>query len=183
MFAQIREMVAGAVYPEMREERRGLERMLDVDPLTGLGNRRAFDRATLNRLGNFVIVIFDMNNLGMANKVDGHKKGDWLIRGAGLCIKYVTHRISGTCRAFRLGGDEFAVLIEPRHADAVIDMVRRKFGRRLLSNNDYVSISGSYGVSYESADKYLQAQKFHDKALDKHSRGGSGNHLLMTAAG
>ena len=81
-----------------------------TDPLTGLGNRRAFD-LDLARLvdgyGTGGVVIIDLDGLKVINDTMGHVMGD-------LAIRAIAERIRETIRAgdaaYRIGGDEFAVI-------------------------------------------------------------------------
>jgi GGDEF domain-containing protein len=88
------------------------ERRTNIDSLTRLPNRGAFD-AKLARLrcdtpGSWALFVLDLDNLKSVNDSLGHKAGDDLIRAAG-------QRLAGAMApdvAYRLGGDEFAVIIE-----------------------------------------------------------------------
>ncbi|RTW22212.1 diguanylate cyclase [Pseudomonas aeruginosa] len=86
------------------------------DPLTGLGNRKAFDEQlgqALLRAGSggseLALLYLDLNRFKEVNDRFGHDIGDALLRT-------VAERVRSTLRqpdkAYRLGGDEFAVLLE-----------------------------------------------------------------------
>lgn len=86
------------------------------DPLTGLGNRKAFDEQlgqALLRAGSggseLVLLYLDLDRFKEVNDRFGHDIGDALLRT-------VAERVRSTLRqpdkAYRLGGDEFAVLLE-----------------------------------------------------------------------
>lgn len=85
------------------------------DPLTGLGERRAFNE----RLGleidrsrrygrHFALILFDLDRFKSVNDRDGHPAGDQLLMELGGILR-------GTLRqsdeAFRIGGDEFAAIL------------------------------------------------------------------------
>ncbi|MCI0345296.1 MAG: EAL domain-containing protein [Chloroflexi bacterium] len=86
-----------------------------IDPLTRLGNHRAFqeelDRqlATASRYGGSVaLVIIDLDGFKKVNDTMGHAAGDRLLHSvAGL----IANRIRRADRPFRTGGDEFAVIM------------------------------------------------------------------------
>ncbi|HEP7906393.1 TPA: diguanylate cyclase [Pseudomonas aeruginosa] len=86
------------------------------DPLTGLGNRKAFDEQlgqALLRAGSggseLALLYLDLDRFKEVNDRFGHDVGDAL-------LKAVAERVRSTLRqpdkAYRLGGDEFAVLLE-----------------------------------------------------------------------
>ncbi|HBO3681839.1 TPA: diguanylate cyclase [Pseudomonas aeruginosa] len=86
------------------------------DPLTGLGNRKAFDEQlgqALLRAGSggseLALLYLDLDRFKEVNDRFGHDIGDALLRT-------VAERLRSTLRqpdkAYRLGGDEFAVLLE-----------------------------------------------------------------------
>ena len=103
-------------------DRSRLQRRLDVaesaalsDPMTGLGNRRAFERAVdreearCARFGHrAAVMVLDLDGLKDANDTWGHEAGDELLRRAGETIRTT---LRTTDQAFRIGGDEFALLL------------------------------------------------------------------------
>ncbi len=89
-----------------REE---LERQARTDWLTGLSNRRAFDRFLTQGIGaDQSLGVADLDGLKAANDMHGHAAGDALIRRFGEALIAVLPREG---RAFRIGGDEFAILV------------------------------------------------------------------------
>ncbi|HCF7354583.1 PAS sensor protein [Pseudomonas aeruginosa] len=86
------------------------------DPLTGLGNRKAFDEQLGQALlrassggSELALLYLDLDRFKEVNDRFGHDIGDALLRT-------VAERVRSTLRqpdkAYRLGGDEFAVLLE-----------------------------------------------------------------------
>ena len=119
-----------------------LRRHATMDPLTGLANRREFDRAVRESLGRAdrfqrsgAILYLDLDGVKRVNDTFGHEAGDDLIR-------LVAERISENTRAIdtaaRLGGDEFAVLLSEVSADGG-EIVARKL---LESIREPVEIAG-----------------------------------------
>lgn len=90
-----------------------LEKEVLLDELTGLWNRRSFERILSNNPkvpveDNFVFISMDVNGLKVVNDTWGHDAGDELLKGASSCMK----RCLGPYgKVFRLGGDEFAAII------------------------------------------------------------------------
>jgi diguanylate cyclase (GGDEF)-like protein len=109
----------------VRRQRLGLRsgvevarRLAGVDPLTGLGNRRAFDEALTVAIAKsdrearpLVIALVDVDNLKRINDRYGHVEGDRCMRE----VARVLERAVGPYdRCFRWGGDEFVVVMPDR---------------------------------------------------------------------
>ncbi len=96
------------------------ERRANVDALTGLPNRSAFNAAmaglSCDVPGSWALFIVDLDNLKVINDTFGHLAGDALIRTAASRIS----RAMSPDVTFRLGGDEFAIIVQ-NHA-ALIDL-------------------------------------------------------------
>jgi diguanylate cyclase (GGDEF)-like protein len=85
-----------------------------VDPLTGLANRRAFDRRLAEewkrseRYGRPLgLVMLDLDGFKRLNDTRGHKEGDRVLREA---ASITADRLREIDLAARLGGDEFAAI-------------------------------------------------------------------------
>jgi len=90
-----------------REE---LERQARTDWLTGLGNRRALERALREGLARGeVLMVMDLDGLKALNDREGHLAGDALLRRFGACLQALARSHGGW--GFRLGGDEFALIL------------------------------------------------------------------------
>ncbi|HEX3801837.1 MAG TPA: PAS domain S-box protein [Solirubrobacteraceae bacterium] len=100
---------------ERRAHVEKLRHMADHDPLTGLLNRRGFDRemtahvARAQRYGvTGALLMFDLDNFKQHNDAYGHGAGDDLLVALADCLR---QRLRATDVIGRLGGDEFAVLL------------------------------------------------------------------------
>jgi diguanylate cyclase (GGDEF)-like protein len=99
-----------------------------TDPLTGLGNHRAFwtelDLA-VTAGDPFTVVMMDVEGLKRINDSFGHLAGDALLRRVAESLREAT---SDRDLAARLGGDEFAIVLsdgDPAKARSIADQVRR----------------------------------------------------------
>jgi len=88
-----------------------------TDALTGIGNRRFFDRDLDRRLALwrrdrqlFALVAADLDGFKAVNDVHGHEVGDRVLQ---IVAKSLAGAVRGTDTVFRTGGDEFAVLAGP----------------------------------------------------------------------
>ena len=86
-----------------------------TDPLTGLGNRRAFKRdldeaaATVSQESELLVAMFDLDGFKHYNDTFGHAAGDALLaRLAGSLRDVAGER----AKPYRLGGDEFCLLAQ-----------------------------------------------------------------------
>lgn len=98
--------------------RRGMQEAVakaSIDPLTGLGNRLAFNvmieeitrrENTDPAQGTWQIAMIDLDGLKQVNDSQGHERGDDLLQAVGEGLA----RLGDLIRAFRLGGDEFALI-------------------------------------------------------------------------
>jgi diguanylate cyclase (GGDEF)-like protein len=109
------------------EERQ--RRMAELDPLTGLLNRRSFDaalqdlfahRAVTDEAGEAALVLFDFDEFKLINDLHGHPAGDAVLRAVAHAVQEVVRRGD---RVARIGGDEFAVLAPGAGPDGVIRLV------------------------------------------------------------
>jgi diguanylate cyclase (GGDEF)-like protein len=102
------------------------------DPLTGLGNRLAWEEASaLADAGRaassaFVsVIVLDLDGLKLANDTRGHQFGDDMLRAIGALVR--AHVRDGDLVA-RIGGDEFAVLMLDTDEEACAQTVVRLAG-------------------------------------------------------
>jgi GGDEF domain-containing protein len=103
-----------------REE---LSRQARTDWLTGLANRRAFNRELERGLPpEHALILMDLDGLKEVNDREGHLAGDALLRQVGKALAEVAQAYRG--KAFRLGGDEFALILPNQLLeDALRDLV------------------------------------------------------------
>lgn len=104
--------------------RRLAQRMAATDPMTGIGNRAAFESATLSMQPGspFALVSIDLDRFKAVNDTFGHLIGDKVLCEVArrLIVAADGHPV------FRMGGDEFIILITSRDEPAeVAGAVRR----------------------------------------------------------
>jgi diguanylate cyclase (GGDEF)-like protein len=87
-----------------------------IDPLTGLHNRREFDRLLAQELQRaqqtgqqLSLIVADIDHFKQINDRFGHQEGDRALQQVARLIQMVPKRI--TDAAFRTGGEEFAILM------------------------------------------------------------------------
>ena len=160
---------------EMRETNRALEERLTLskneisnlqqsleairaesltDPLTGLGNRKYFDRmigmAVQSALASgepLCLLLFDIDHFKSFNDSYGHLTGDQVLRLVGLSLKQT---IKGQDITARYGGEEFAVVLPDtalRQALTVADHIRRAVMAKELKKKSTGEILGRVTIS------------------------------------
>ena len=99
---------------ELRLQVAANARMAEIDPLTGLGNRRALANA-LERVftehRRVCLGMFDLNGFKVYNDSFGHPAGDHLLVRVADRLR---HLCGSQGEAFRIGGDEFCVISAER---------------------------------------------------------------------
>lgn len=150
------------------------------DPLTGLSNRRGFDRALEELMSEAArsgeplsAVLIDVDHFKAVNDTYGHEEGDRVLRR----VADVWHR-EVPDRAFlaRHGGDEFSLLLPGTRGPAALALVRR-----ICAVDATVSLS--CGVAqYRTGDSASQLMRSADRALYDAKILGRGRAELVTDA-
>jgi diguanylate cyclase (GGDEF)-like protein/PAS domain S-box-containing protein len=108
-------LAVGRDSTERRRVEARLRELADLDPLTGLLNRRSFENALAGHIdysarygGAGSLLVLDIDNFKYVNDTVSHRAGDALIKGVAHLIR---GRLRKTDVLARLGDDEFAVLL------------------------------------------------------------------------
>lgn len=98
-----------------RAESEALAAQAEQDPLTGLANRRGFERelartlSFIQRYGDTAALLYlDLDGFKGINDRRGHAAGDAVLRAVAAAL---TGHVRTSDRIARLGGDEFAVIL------------------------------------------------------------------------
>lgn len=95
---------------ELATANQKLDALAHMDGLTGLFNRRAFDRdllaATQNSDADCYLVLFDIDNFKPYNDNYGHEAGDQALKKISAYLKS-----RAAFKVYRYGGEEFAIII------------------------------------------------------------------------
>jgi diguanylate cyclase (GGDEF)-like protein len=109
----------------LRAKHEQATRAADLDPLTGIANRRAFDRA-IHRAqtlpGAVTVMIIDTDKFKQINDTLGHPAGDMALRSIARAL---SAELRDTDLIARLGGDEFGVLLPDASAATAASMAAR----------------------------------------------------------
>ena len=148
------------------------------DPLTGLGNHRAFQEELDSQVEHATrygvpvsLVLIDLDEFKLINDNAGHAVGDQTLASFGRLVASVLRKVD---RPFRIGGDEFALLLPHTDANGAHIVARRLLVSALqptIRDPKFKPLSFSAGISsmpelassrsllYSQADTALYAAK------------------------
>jgi diguanylate cyclase (GGDEF)-like protein len=150
---------------EMEKAQDSLRELVDIDPLTGLWNRRKIPVYLDEIKHSGTLVYIDINDFKIINDTQGHNIGDLCLKRIANCMKLLLNKQAGI---FRLGGDEFLVVIPN---DCTIEV--KSFISQLQANLSYNSKStpaftmaiGTAKINAETS--YKQALEYADALMYK----------------
>jgi len=140
---------------ERKKLDRKLTRLAYYDQLTGLANRRYFEKQLQDRLltaqrygEKFSIIYMDLNKFKEVNDTLGHKAGD-------AVLKQSAQRIKSALRACdllaRMGGDEFVSIVGETKSvpecEIVAERIIKSFRQPMEVSNNKLSIGVSLGIA------------------------------------
>jgi diguanylate cyclase (GGDEF)-like protein len=150
-----------------------------TDHLTGLANRRRFERqlerevARVERFGHpFTLLMLDIDSFKNLNDTFGHDAGDDAIR---RLSKVLCEGTRGIDLAARIGGEEFAVLLVETRKDGGFEVAERlRIAIKSLELPHAGHITASFGVAECPSDAQTAAEilKAADVALYEAKRNG-----------
>ena len=114
-------------HEQLQAERQSFQRLTRTDPLTGIGNRAAWEAALASpprteRPDQYAVISADVDGLKFINDHYGHGAGDAIIRGAADMLLSTLRASDVLCR---VGGDEFLALLPDVDGNEVREIVRR----------------------------------------------------------
>jgi len=157
-----------------------------TDHLTGLANRRRFERqlerevARMERYGHpFSLLMIDIDSFKDLNDSFGHDAGDDAIRRLSKVLREGTRGID---LAARIGGEEFAVLLVETNKDGGFEVAERlRTAIKVLEVPKARHITASFGVAECPTDAQTAAGvlKAADVALYEAKRNGRDRVVAM----
>ncbi len=148
-----------------------------IDPMTGILNRRGFEKAASRILDEsassgkeICLLMVDIDHFKKINDTYGHLVGDKVIRAVAEMLK---SKVKGQDSVARLGGEEFAVLLPETPAAgafAVAEHIRKSIEngkiRRIDSQETIGAVTVSIGIASLTPDEDInQLLDQADKAL------------------
>jgi two-component system, cell cycle response regulator len=124
-----------------------------TDHLTGLANRRRFERQldrevnrTLRYERPFSLLMLDIDNFKLVNDNFGHNAGDEAIRRLSRALQEGTRGID---LAARIGGEEFAILLVETSKEGALEVAERL---RMSIRNTQIPLVGRITASFGVAE-------------------------------
>ena len=163
------------------------------DPLTGLNNRRYFDRHVANLFKTatqsdkpLALIILDIDHFKLVNDTYGHQAGDDVLR---TFARRISKNVRGKDLAYRFGGEEFVVVMpdtDQELAFVVADRMRREVAASPFTTGDNaheISVTVSAGVASINgrSDTLTSILKRADDALYQAKKEGR-NRVIANAA-
>ena len=168
---------------EMKMELEKAREEAQIDPLTGLLNRKEFEKRLkefcLNKIP-FSLILIDVDNFKKINDNYGHPAGDKVLEIVGKILK---QSLREKTPIFRIGGEEFAVLLPEKNleiASRIAERLRKIFENRIIrfdDNSIYITVTLSVTYS-EGTENPKEVYKRADDLLYKGKKEGKNKVIL-----
>lgn len=169
------------------------KQLAEEDPLTGLPNRRHFERVFEERFAagrargpeNIALMMIDLDHFKQFNDRHGHQAGDQCLRLVGAAIDAVLREHESSFA--RYGGEEFVLAMrerKPGDAEALAHRICRAVAEVPGSVDDAPLVTTSIGVAVASPEQGLDREEMiemADAALYAAKHKGRNRHELVEA--
>ncbi|WP_415238250.1 GGDEF domain-containing protein [Seleniivibrio woodruffii] len=142
---------------ETRSEANLMKELAEKDPLTGLYNRRYFDRVFQAEAKNAVqsgqiltLILVDCDKFKQVNDTHGHDIGDRVLKQLASVMKEIIR--NGRDIPFRFGGDEFGIIL-PQADASVARRVASRLEETYLASERYGTTLSISAVSADINDR------------------------------
>jgi diguanylate cyclase (GGDEF)-like protein len=145
-----------------------------IDPLTGLHNRREFDRLLQQELASagqsgqrLSLIMADIDHFKQVNDRFGHQEGDRALQQMARLIQQVPRRAADA--SFRIGGEEFAILMGDTNKAGAVDVSETlrgvTEGAKFLPSGEAMTVSLGIATFPEDGDDAATLIAAADRAL------------------
>lgn len=115
---------------QLEESNRELQRLSSLDGLTGIANRRQFDKMldkewqrALRNCTGLTLVMIDIDYFKLYNDTHGHQLGDDCLKAVARELDHVVHRPSDMVA--RYGGEEFGVILPDTTEEGALQVAEK----------------------------------------------------------
>lgn len=179
----------GSVTRAVREMHLRILSLSNLDPLTGLPNRRQFDQLLSDSLRNahsrlpFSLCFIDLDGFKPVNDQYGHETGDHLLQEL---ARRMSELLRGRDTLARIGGDEFVLVLDSVHRPQLVRPILERLQRSIQQvcqiDGHPISISASIGVASFPQDAIdLQGLLQHADIAMYHSKKLGGGRVTFAA--
>lgn len=150
-----------------------LQELSDKDPMSGLYNRRAYDKDinTFNKsqCTDITVAVIDLNGLKATNDKSGHEAGDNLIKIASIILDKV---FSHYGKVYKIGGDEFAAILDKNAPDTkeLYSLLNTEIEKHNHENDQKIALAVGFASQREFNDhsilgliKHADERMYEDK--------------------
>ncbi len=167
---------AAQMVQTLQQQSRSLEQLSETDALTGLYNRRCFDRAlseefaqALSHRWPLSVMFLDIDHFKRINDTFGHQAGDEVLRFAATLLKKSARQ---TDVLARYGGEEFVILLpgvgsKPTCALATRLLAAFRHQAHALQGGERMPVTISVGIATQGEDKEYEKKEDLLAAADK----------------
>lgn len=159
----------------LRKELQSLELQVIRDPLTGLYNKRHFDRVldtemerSRRSLQTLSIILLDLDHFKTINDSFGHPVGDQVLQRAAQICRDELRMIDVPCR---YGGEEFVIILPATPLMTAVQVAERlRLALRQMPISTHkgdLTITASFGVSAFRHEQKISATALVDRADQK----------------
>lgn len=139
----------------VRDAEHRLDVLAHTDPVTGVGNRHAFNERLATRIAHarqtasgVALVLIDLDNFKTMNDTHGHAAGDALLQQVAQRLQTVVRASDVICR---MGGDEFAIILSEEFDEALLEGYGRRivgtFQAPFVESGQTLQVTGSAGIA------------------------------------
>ncbi|WP_337587332.1 sensor domain-containing diguanylate cyclase [Bisbaumannia pacifica] len=174
-----------------RRQQEALQRWeAEHDPLTGLLNRRGFERRLEEAFADFTktgtpsaVILFDLDHFKPINDEGGHALGDELLRRVAQVVAWEVRRSDHLARQ---GGDEFGLLLPSctlKQAHAIAESVREVIAQVSVTTTDKeYFVTASIGLTgFRDGDASVEASLARADAASYAAKGQGRNAVVIDA--
>lgn len=162
------EVYAKSLEEKVAKRTQQLEELSRVDPLTNIYNQRAMYDYFRRELANskrqnikLSMIYFDVDNFKQINDIEGHIKGDEVLKTIGQILQSSVREIDIACR---YGGDEFTMILpdcDIENAKVICEKIIKAYSEK------YPIYSLSFGIAETGPDIYVDSDQLIKMADEK----------------
>lgn len=147
---------AGNEIQELRQRLSQEEKNSYIDPLTQIGNRRAFDKRIIELFqkedSKLTLIFVDLDHFKKLNDNYGHQIGDKVLQSIGKILQEIC---SDNALTARYGGEEFIILLEDSLETArnIVESIQASLSQLVLKKRNSGEVIGNITASFGVAQK------------------------------